>query len=500
MLRKMTLGISLIAFLSILLIHPSSLTAQSDTTFLYYYSLETEAFIIERPDGSERQILAEYKLPEFHTAVFGPGWSQSGNWFAWTSGDPWGTRPDSSAFMVSRDGTQRFTLLDGLSSILNLQWSPTSDLLLVSRLGETHRREFFVIDANTQTILTTFDIDDFSFTGAEWTPDGLFVVLYGYEENTKRQMTIISPNGHIQERTIYLADTDNCLSLLLASSWSKTGKAIYLQSEGDLVIEDFHTGEKVNISLPNSLIVEAFWSPDQNQAVVFIQTSCAASTYQAWLLDIQVMSFRLLAENVVLPYCSDWEGLPCWVWSSEGNAAIFLLDGTLLTLLQDGQLKQVNIPSEYGYSFSYTPLQWTPDGSQILSLRETPDNKVALFSFDILTHESTALFEMDYIRNFSVASDGQHVALSGFCEKNEMSGCIFDTESRTMIPLISSQDSLGNTSYFYWSPDDNWLIQAEEVLTGSRLLTVSNLNGTIQRDIGFCVVSQSCFGWLPKGN
>lgn len=89
----------------------------SDAPFLYYYSSQQEAFIIERADGTDSRILADYKLPQLEGSsqsggrIEGPGWSPTGKWFAWTA-MPHIRVSDLSAYVVSRDGNQTFLVKD----------------------------------------------------------------------------------------------------------------------------------------------------------------------------------------------------------------------------------------------------------------------------------------------------------------------------------------------------------------------------------------------------
>jgi hypothetical protein len=52
--------------------------SNQESPFLYYYSEEDSAFIIERTDGTDRQVLARTHSQASPT---GPGWSASGAWF-----------------------------------------------------------------------------------------------------------------------------------------------------------------------------------------------------------------------------------------------------------------------------------------------------------------------------------------------------------------------------------------------------------------------------------
>lgn len=81
----------LINFLYILFFHIDSNIAQisakkEQLPKIYYHSIENNAFIIERADGSQREIMAEYTIPESDLSyvITGPDWSATHRYFAWT--------------------------------------------------------------------------------------------------------------------------------------------------------------------------------------------------------------------------------------------------------------------------------------------------------------------------------------------------------------------------------------------------------------------------------
>ena len=59
--------------------------SDEEIPFMYYYDESESAFIVERADGSDRRILAEYAFPDMVNSNFlvigGAGWSPSGEWF-----------------------------------------------------------------------------------------------------------------------------------------------------------------------------------------------------------------------------------------------------------------------------------------------------------------------------------------------------------------------------------------------------------------------------------
>src|SRR5690349_2829285 len=129
----------LILLMSFVLSGQSIVSASaSDEPYIYYYSLPQQAFILERADGTDSRILATYMFPENHENILGPGWSYSGEWFAWTSNSQGGTLYDMDVELVNRISGERLTLTPEFGKqhrVDTMLWSPASDLLLVNYAG-----------------------------------------------------------------------------------------------------------------------------------------------------------------------------------------------------------------------------------------------------------------------------------------------------------------------------------------------------------------------------
>jgi hypothetical protein len=106
----------------------------SDAPYIYYYSSEHDAFVIERADGTDTHLLGEGTSG----GVDGPGWSPSGKWFAWTTSNYIinGYIDSQRAHAISTDGTRHLTWLDDKEfSRVQMIWARDTDLLFVA--GQT---------------------------------------------------------------------------------------------------------------------------------------------------------------------------------------------------------------------------------------------------------------------------------------------------------------------------------------------------------------------------
>jgi hypothetical protein len=105
----------------------------SDAPFVYYYSWERGAFIVSRADSSDSHVPARFSVPHQLTHIQGPGWSPSGQWFAWNSYPLSGTNYDLNVYAVHREGGEPLTILDSPSQIRSVMWAPNavSQVLLI---------------------------------------------------------------------------------------------------------------------------------------------------------------------------------------------------------------------------------------------------------------------------------------------------------------------------------------------------------------------------------
>jgi hypothetical protein len=106
--------------------------------------------------------------------------------------------------------------------------------------------------------------------------------------------------------------------------------------------------------------------------------------------------------------------------------------------------------------------------------------------------------QAQYVQDFAPSPDGGNIAITGTCLQIPDSACIFNMNSMELTLLERHSQSWGYLSEFYWHQDNNWVFKAEVVSVSTRLISVSNADGTIQRELTTCVFSASCFGWLPE--
>lgn len=105
--------------------------AQDENPYIYYYSDEHQAFVIERADGTDTRVIM-FMPAEAGSQFSGPGWSPDGEWFAWFATRRWFSYPLYNVAVVNPSTVQTLsTIHRGYNEVDGMIWSPNSQLLLV---------------------------------------------------------------------------------------------------------------------------------------------------------------------------------------------------------------------------------------------------------------------------------------------------------------------------------------------------------------------------------
>ncbi|GIK67562.1 MAG: hypothetical protein BroJett018_53560 [Chloroflexota bacterium] len=189
----------------------------SDAPYLYYFSNDLNAWVIERADGTDRRLLGQGLAMEEANTASGV-WSPSGKWLRWSSytytkQDPWATPKYNNwqywrtdAANVTHSSTGDFTF-----------GSPTKDLILVEDVRNWLRLPFFGralpswlyylrysltdMEANTKEVVFEHKFEDL-YTGSQvqWLEDGQSILFrYWRYRGGKADVTFVlrSPNGEL---------------------------------------------------------------------------------------------------------------------------------------------------------------------------------------------------------------------------------------------------------------------------------------------------------------
>ena len=174
----------------LLAISPAS-SQPEPAPYLYYFSEERHAFVIERADGTDSRLLGQGSIPINAVGADG-AWSPSGEYFAWATRKRWieyveprQINEANEAFGIIR--------LDGTTVPLDLpegdwwhrfSWSPTDDRILLTLQSGNRPPSFYIlIDPENKLALQPFSFDEMPEIVSQpgWTPDGnWFVLTYSY--------------------------------------------------------------------------------------------------------------------------------------------------------------------------------------------------------------------------------------------------------------------------------------------------------------------------------
>jgi len=495
--------------------------AQSRAPYLYYYSQSRSAFIVERADGSDSRVLAPFVLPDGYS-ITGPGWSPSGRWFAWTliSNGGMAIGPEVIGGIVSRDGKHLVDLSGGIES---MAWSPSGDLLLIKKdiFNEYSNLEYDSVEYdifNPESVKVVLPIrlpvvGDVNGSFMVWTPNGRYAAFY-YELPIDGQyiMELFAPSGIPIATRLYRAD-HTCFGAH-GVFWSGKDTAAYLSSDGKtLYTENFIDGSTEQLPAPSVTILSVDWSPNGEYALIYTENSCLDSSDRValWLLSLPEHRLLKLSDNVNWLY--PWDDIRLYTsstWSRNGNFALFLtqdLQLNLVTAVPFSLEKIAGLPPNG--STNYEPLlRWSASGDQVsFAWTQQDQNSTSglihswVYSYQPRTRQLSTLIPMidAEISYFAFSSDGRYRTYSDNARIT-----ILDMNSGKNVQITTLKISLPDVDpasllpkQVLWHPQQDWLLVMGYLQSPWYAVNVINADGTVQRDLGVCILVPSCFGWLP---
>lgn len=148
---------SIVTFVLLTLIFVLSSTeaihSQDDSPEFYFYSKENNEFVIGQVDDISYVSLYSYQAQnEF---IFGPGWSPSGEWLAWTDDlvGAGSARKNFGAYLTSRNGATRI-LIENSYQILTMNWASHNDILYITK------RDFNTVSNLQDTEIIIYNASD----------------------------------------------------------------------------------------------------------------------------------------------------------------------------------------------------------------------------------------------------------------------------------------------------------------------------------------------------
>jgi hypothetical protein len=478
---------------------------------IFYYSRDEQAFIIERADGSDREILAHYELPcdpDYDCMIDGAGWSPSGNWFSWRrSFSP----PNQTIYLVQRETHKVDALIPLPNHIINkVLWSPTDDLLMLHILTTDFdaAQRIYIYDPSQLRMIAAYGGGD--IFRASWSSQGQLLLVY------KDRIEEISFNGattHVQQigPPAFSVPSPACFDY---PHRLRDGEIAYL--DRDLmtwVIENPHDHTQLRIPIPQdgqgSGVYGTEWSPNENYAFIYLWNRHDRAM-SIWLLSIPDQSFSQLANGVERPSPNCAEILfrpPFEVWSTNNKAIFVTPIDNEIAIYEGFFIDPVDkFISSFGislYSSTRPHLRWSEDGKWIFFVAERLPNiyerEQAIFSYNMQTRQLNILspwknsreqMAVGTMRNgyLPYGRSGQFFLLdlaSGLTLK------IDHTYSLTYRQNFSPED-------FVWHPSNDWIYIAFSDLSLDYIMTVVDPQTGYHRDVTICTPTVTCFGWLPE--
>jgi WD40 repeat protein len=521
--------ISCIALFALLPIIPTtSIHAQNtaDAPYIYYYSNVLNSFVIEQADGSGARQFGQDLMDDAPVSIFGPGWSPSGQWFAWQA--VLGQRPNLRyvPFALNIDGIQQPNGLDEYTSAL-VDWSPVEDLLIVSGYIGTPQTDtettlvtttvrIKLIDATTDNVVFSHDIPDYVIgSTSNGTPRGNLIqppAIFWTQDSqhfiVRTTNLTFGVNGSIAaggiEYVYNVFDQTGLLHQIAQNEASimmelgslnyglHNGKIVYssLVESSPLVIHNLITDQAVEIGPPNLKVFSIAFSPDGHNALILAEESNCEEDCPSgvWMWTEGQAALTLVIQN------AEWSSLNIAnLWSPDGNFAITLTADfvPILIEMRSGAIG----PIESVPAASYW--QWEDAGYLILGAEgeEGTAYRVNLETY-MVEHTMTRHLARNLYEIGKFSPDGSAFAYIGEYP------IIQNVETGEEITVRPDGRSF-LTSYggeTYWSADGEWILIAEDgVIAGGgapRWTGIMRRDGSMRRELGQNG-SPSVFGWLP---
>ncbi|MEM9954606.1 MAG: hypothetical protein AAF846_23555 [Chloroflexota bacterium] len=472
-----------------------------DTPYLYYYSTQEQAFIIEKADGSDSKILAMYELPPEHTLINGAGWSYTGTWFAWSSSAVGGAGGNKNIYLT--DGIQTLTvLLEPTPQPIYMVWSPNNDLLLVSYYPniESTVQDVIIFDPNTGSNVFQASIKEYTNSSVywlqsiDWSPNGQYLHLIN-----GRTVEIIDPFGdfYLTISTPHIGYT-GCNNFGTLPRWlSETEIAYWDQSHNELRVWNVVSDSlQEAISLPQGQPQSIDWSPNSTSALIYIKPTTDVNSTELWFASIESELVEIVHESVIFQNnCNIPFNQTAWF---DSERAIFIN--------QDNHLGFVTLePDMSVISDLYTGVQiingttfrWTDKDNIVFIGRSNPQGQGYLYNLDLILGESESTLLLDE----SVFQTSQYIShvKNGYILFDEW---ILEVISGNYRPIFNNEILIDNSDFTLtnasWHPDGEWIFVRGNSSSTDDTVYVISPNNSIERQISTCFSNISlCYGWLP---
>ncbi|MCI0711784.1 MAG: hypothetical protein L0154_16635 [Chloroflexi bacterium] len=510
---KPLLHAAILCSLCLLAILPTHTRAQdsspsSDAPYLYYFSSDIDAVVIERADGTDTRVLGAglfeeikpYKISTEH------GWSPSGKWLAWTSVfvPAYGAGPQQVVpFIVSVDGKRNFPFTDEFYSF-EMAWSPTEDILLM--WGNTLEKTEEGYDTQSeQRFLTAYDFSSnkylFTFNDLpplkqalssnfvpSWSPDGQHIFInHWFSNDTTTLFVVLSKDGQVVTTLgpveAVKMDTNSYEPMIRSGT-----KVVYF--DDSLIIADLVTDEQIKVEGIGSKPELFLFSPDQQKALI-VQNGL-------WLWSSEDGLIQLLDRLQFVDLGYTFTNVAYWSPNSqyaliygdisESQSTLWFID------VSQQQVQDVLHVDEKTLYWFYPNWYWTADNQALVSglvdATRQADNYYGGYAYSALIDFPTLdVQEFDFVSSSHPNSVAFNIGNSIFATVIE-GPVIYRRDTNETLLLRPDYDSYMSARGGVAHIDESgqWLLTMEEALVssgGSKIghAGVSKLDGTTRRDL-----------------
>ncbi len=510
--------------------------APSEAPYLYYYSDVLNAFVIERADGSDSRMIGQNIMPEVRNLFTGPGWSPSGDWFAWTAyknrGAIGGYTGPTWSYVVSTHTGEVFDPVNGLEEAI-LSWSPQADYLLVidptdseqptevDGIGASYRPSVTLYNMQGQEVVLNFSIQVLGSTwytsgvsNVAWSSDGRFLVFYYRPYNEERlefvHAVIVTLDGRVEE---YPLDRSPLLDPYQFPELPSDQVVRLLEAEHVIAVHNPITDESYEIAAPfeNWYQLKPFWNSTGDYGLIYERVDYPR--HRLWLISLEERSILVISDDTeqvsyFYPVGSSQFSSSTDLaasWSPDGRQFVYR-DADGYYVIYDVRTEQFSrVPEEIHDSGRLQEVSWSLDRPTIrfnpayeyTPGANAPENERPItgdYDVETGTIVYTPLTVTFYNTMHYASPNGRYVTRVSAPSITE------DTWTGEVVEFPIHSGATVLQQAMSWDTSSGWLIKGEANFladgTGYRLFGVTNVEGTYWRELTGCYFTSNCLGWL----
>ncbi|MEL6309556.1 MAG: WD40 repeat domain-containing protein, partial [Chloroflexota bacterium] len=459
-----------------------------DTPYIWWYADSENAFVVERADGTDSQLIGEGVVPDEHDILEDVAFSPSGEWFAWRSTVyGYGNDPYIGSLLRVSDNT-RSNLLDDFHDIRLLHWSPIEDWLFVANRTDRNHEILSIIDVVTGDLLAQVRLN----LSVAYGYNPHHQNRYGWSEDS--QFFYYDAGGYRYD--LHVDGSVDVYHWQQLYSWNDVFVLSYVfTDEGYAVLENTQTGQQIPLYEAPHYDVDTYLyvNPTRTHVLNILHPSTGKEVH---LIDVETETVTRLSDALsVVPESLDPDhSRP--TWSPDGQFAFLFDDDNRPHLLDvlSGDVTQIALPedtSELEYWY------WLPSINSIVMI--TSDSAVCQYSIE--SNELTMLssdIDPDWngVPQLYPSPDGRSLGSSNKADR------LLDLDTDEILTLPTHSSTIyrdGRWHRMQWHENSEWFFTSQFTQFandgGYTSHTIRHVDGN-WRELGFC--RGECIGFVPS--